>query len=119
MLATFAVRQAVGGRHVGGRQDSSVDVMSPALRRRQGKRVCSLFADSGCGELHCMLIADRRTEVPELAAFRIDFNEWLSGFTRRDQRIIAALASGERGGIVAQRFGISDGRVTQLRRKYE
>jgi Helix-turn-helix domain len=36
----------------------------------------------------------------------------------KDQKIISALASGECTKIVAQRFGISPARVSQLRRRY-
>jgi hypothetical protein len=54
-----------------------------------------------------------------LAAFRIDFADWLSTFSRRDRRIITALGSGVRSTVVAQSFGISEGRVSQLRRRYE
>jgi hypothetical protein len=38
--------------------------------------------------------------------------------SRRDQRIIAAFAQGERPGWIAESFGISPTRVTQLRQKY-
>jgi DNA-directed RNA polymerase specialized sigma subunit len=54
-----------------------------------------------------------------LAAFRIDFAQWMKRLHRRDRRIIAAFVSGERTWSVAERFGISEGRVSQLRRKYE
>ena len=53
-----------------------------------------------------MLIVSRKADVPDLAAFRIDFEDWVSSFARRDRKIIAALASGERTKTVAERFGL-------------
>jgi len=69
--------------------------------------------------LQNMLTASGRTGVPDLVAFKVDFDFWFSMFTRRDQKIITALASGERTKAVADRFGISPARVSQLRRRYE
>ncbi|MGD0461593.1 MAG: helix-turn-helix domain-containing protein [Tepidisphaeraceae bacterium] len=39
--------------------------------------------------------------------------------TGRDRKIVYALTSGERTKAVAERFGLSEGRVSQLRRKFE
>ena len=115
-IANYAVNHVRNGRHVGGHQDAAGDAISPAACRRHGIRVCSLPGDHG---LKGFFIADRKTNIPELAAFRIDFADWLSMFSRRDRRIIAALGSGARNAVVAQSFGISEGRVSQLRRQYE
>jgi hypothetical protein len=114
-LATFAVLHVRNGRHVGGHQDAAGDVMSPIAHRRHDIILASV-GDDGC---RGMLIADRKADIPNLAAFRIDFKHWYSSFSRRDRKIIAALASGERTKTVAERFGLSHGRVSQLRRRYE
>jgi len=68
---------------------------------------------------HASLIADRKASVPDLAAFRIDFREWVGRMVERDRNVIAQLAEGEKTHIVAERFGLSPGRVSQLRRRYE
>ena len=114
-LATYAVLHVRSGRHVGGHQDTAGDVLSPVARRRHEIKIDNI-GDDGWLE---MLIASRKSDVPDLAAFRIDFEDWVSSFARRDRKIIAALASGERTKTVAERFGISHGRVSQLRRRYE
>jgi hypothetical protein len=96
--------------------------MSPACQRRRHVRVYSYHATaSGTGTdgWRQITLADRRANIPDLAAFRIDFAEWLDAHCLRDQKIIAVLASGERTSAVAERFGISEARVSQLRRKYE
>jgi hypothetical protein len=66
-----------------------------------------------------MILADRRVPVPELAAFSIDFDCWFEKFSRRDRAIISALIGGDHPSGVADRFGITRGRVSQLRRRYE
>ena len=114
-IATHAVQHVRSHRHVGGSQEAARDVMSSVARRRHGFRL-----DLGnCDRLQNMLTASRRSDVCELAAFRVDFDRWFSMFTRRDQKIITALASGECTKSVSEKFGISPGRVSQLRRRYE
>jgi hypothetical protein len=119
-LATYAIKHVRSGRHVGGHQDAARDVLSPVAHRRHGLRLRSICTDSDCdGGWQYLLIAGRRVDVGDLAALRIDFRDWVSTFPRRDRRIIGALASGDRTSAVAKRFGITEGRVSQLRRRYE
>jgi hypothetical protein len=121
-LADFAVRHVRTGRHVGGKQDAAKDVMSPVAHQRHGVQVQSYHAHrsgDGTDGWRQLAIEDRKASIPDLAAFRIDFAQWLKSLTRRDRRIIAAFVSGERTMTVAERFGISEARVSQLRRKYE
>jgi hypothetical protein len=114
-IATHAVQHVRSRRHVGGSQEAARDVMSSVARRRHGFRL-----DFGnCDGLQNMLSSSGRADVPGLAAFRVDFDRWFSMFAKRDQRIITALASGEFTKAVAERFAISPGRVSQLRRRYE
>jgi hypothetical protein len=114
-LAIHAVHHVRSGRHVGGSQEAARDVMSSVARRRHGFKL-----DLGnCDGLQNMLTASGRVDVPDLAAFRVDFDRWFSLSSRRDQRIISALASGDCTKAVAERFGISPARVSQLRRRYE
>ena len=119
-LATFAVNFVRNGRHVGGHQDAAKDAMSPVAQSRRSFRTSSYdLLDRESGEWRQMVIEDRKTKIPDLAAFRIDYARWLRTLTRRDRRIIAAITSGENGKIVAERFGLSTGRVSQLRAKFE
>jgi len=120
-LADYAVRQIRAGRHVGGRQDAAKDPLSSACQRRHGVKVVNYDASatSGVNAWKNSVIPDRKADVPSLACFRVDFAEWLKRWRRRDRRIIVALASGMRTDAVAGRFGVSPGRISQLRRKYE
>jgi sigma-70-like protein len=121
-LADFAVRHVRTGRHVGGSQNSARDVMSQACQRRHDVRVTGYFeyrSDIGADGWRQAVLADRKVPVPDLAAFRIDFAQWLRTLTRRDQHIISALSGGDTTMAVAERFGLSEGRVSQLRRRFE
>jgi hypothetical protein len=121
-LADFACRHVGNGRHVGGKQDAAKDPMSLSCQRRHGITVESFHAPNAGGGTdgwRQVAIADRKASIPDTAAFRIDFDTWLKTLNRRDRRIIAAMVSGERNAAVAGRFGVTPGRVSQLRRKYE
>jgi hypothetical protein len=130
-LADFAVRHVRLGRHVGGRQDGARDVLSPAAQRRRGLRV-SRYEQFDSSVEHSRkrsgdddkgwevaAVEDRRTPVPDLAAFRVDFPQWLDTLSPRDRQVAALLAAGNGTAEVAGRCGLTAGRVSQLRRTYE
>ncbi len=54
-----------------------------------------------------------------IAGFRIDFAEWRATLPNRLQAIADALANGETTMDVATRFGVSEGRISQIRRELE
>jgi hypothetical protein len=121
-IADFAVRHVRIGRHIGGKQDAAQDVLSPIAHDRHGVRVHSYHCNR-CGDgtdgWRQVAIAERKASIPDTAAFRIDFAEWLRTLTRRDRKVIAAFVRGERTWTVAERFNVTAGRVSQLRRKFE
>ena len=57
------------------------------------------------------------TPIPDQAAFRIDWPAWMQTQTERDRRIIDDLMAGERTFDVSQKYGLSPGRISQLRRR--
>lgn len=125
-LADFAVRHTRTARHVGGGQDAAKDVMSPSCQRRQHVEVISIDRHrlpaslrDGTDGWKRIAVEDRKAAIPDLAAFRIDFTQWLQMFTHRDREIIGFLGGGDTTMAVAERFGLSEGRVSQLRRKFE
>ena len=100
--------------------------MSPVCQRRRGLHVFSYHqypllprSDHGESGWKQLVIANRNDSIPDTAAFRIDFERWLRTLTRRDRRMIAAFIRGDRTLDVADRFGVTEGRVSQLRRRYE
>jgi hypothetical protein len=118
-LASFAVRAVQAGRRVLG-SESSRDVLSVTAKLRHGIKVFRLpvngsLAINGWQEA---LADNLRTPPDEQAAFRLDFPAWLATRTNRDRHVIADLAVGERTGDVARKYGLSAGRISQLRRAF-
>ena len=133
MLATYSVLRVKDGRHVGGRSGSR-DVLSRKAQQRRGFRVEPLpaAARTACegmyarargrreqGALEECLRDHRKAPVPDQVAFRIDFIVFLAALTERDRRMALALAEGHAAKQVANRFGLTPGRVTQLRQRWQ
>jgi len=115
-LGGFAVRHAVQGRHVGGQQDGTNDVMSPRAQKRRGFVVRNVAAGNN---YEPVVSEDKHFSPADTAAFRLDFSTWLEAKSRRDRRIIAALAAGGTTTAVARQFRLSLARISQLRRLFE
>ena len=118
-LAAFAVRAVQAGRRVTGSEPSQ-DVLSVTAKLRHGVRVVRLpeSIDRASQAWKEGLADNGRTPPDEQAAFRLDFPAWLATRTERDRRLIADLTVGERTGDVARKYGLSAGRVSQLRRAF-
>ena len=65
------------------------------------------------------VVEDPRTPVIDQVWFRIDFPAWLSRLADRDRQIAEALAAGNRTGEVAEEYGVSAGRVSQMRKEFK
>jgi hypothetical protein len=61
---------------------------------------------------------DRRVNVADTVQFVIDYEEWLSNQSARDQQIIKDLAYGYTTGDVAKKYAVSDGLISQYRKRY-
>jgi DNA-binding NarL/FixJ family response regulator len=116
-LATYAVRAVRSDRHVGGRQ-SSRDVMSRLAQQRRGFTIRSITPTAPEGWRQ-MVLEDRHVSPADQAAFNLDFQQWRGGFAHRQRRIIDCFAAGHTTGAVADRFGLTPARLSQLRRQFE
>jgi hypothetical protein len=76
-------------------------------------------SDRACDPWRGVVLADRRSEVAELACFRLDFEEWLARRSRRDRQVIGGLGAGEPAKALVERLGLTPGRISQLRRLYQ
>ena len=97
----------------------SDDALSPTAQRRHGFLVSALpevstLSDNPLAEA---LHDNTRTPPDEQCAFRIDFPAWRLTHAERDRRLLDDLMLGERTSDVAGKYGISAGRVSQLRRQ--
>ena len=64
------------------------------------------------------LADNMQSPVPEQVCFRCDFPAWLLTRTERDRRMIPDMMIGDRTETLADRFGLSPSRVSQLRSEY-
>lgn len=116
VLARFAVAQVRDGRRVGTSQNVR-DVMSPCAKKKPIAVERLDRFDKHEGEWVEAIVEDTRTPVLDQVWFRIDFPHWLSTLSSRDRQVARALAVGNTTKDVAQRFRVSPGRVSQLRRE--
>ncbi len=130
-LAAYAVLHVKAGRQVGS-PNSTTDVLSQLAQRKRGFRVESLHFSSVVGRDRVVSMADRRrqdefedqlrdntrTAVPDQAAFRIDFPAFLAGLGPRNRTLARFLALGNSAQVAADWFGLSEGRLSQLRRAW-
>ena len=95
-------------------------MLSPLAQRLHGFSVGTLpRASTASGnELSEALCENTVTPVPEQVCFRLDFPAWLRGLGERDRRIIHGMMHGDRTKPLAEQFGISEARVSQLRREF-
>lgn len=116
-LARFAVAQFRDGRRVGNRLNIR-DVLSPYAQKRKRFQVEHLDRfDATRDQWVEAIVEDHRTPVADQVAFRCDFPVWLESLPVRDRQIAQELAVGHSTGEVAKRFGVSPGRISQLRRE--
>ena len=79
----------------------------------QVERLDQFSEEDGCwGEI---LVQDKRATPADVAAWRIDFAEWLRRLTARLRKIALALAAGETTSAAARMFGVSPARISQIR----
>jgi hypothetical protein len=118
-LADFAGKQVRCGRGLCGLRGTK-DVLSPLARARHGFTVRPLVQDCRRepSPFEEALHDNTQTPVPEQVSFRLDFPQWHSSRCERDRRLIDELMAGERALDVADRYGLTPGRVSQLRREF-
>ena len=114
-LVKYAVRQVRAGRRVGCRQNSQ-DILSTQIRGINGLTIERIDRrDPQNGAWNELLVEDRKAGPAETAAARLDLSAWLRTLPKRNRKIATALALGESTGAVAEQFGLTAGRVSQLR----
>jgi hypothetical protein len=118
-LAVYAIKRTLAGRRVGCRLNRD-DVSSFYGQRSHRIRVLRLDRfDSVENAWRPILVEDRSAGPDEIAAARIDVSEWFRRLPRRNRKIAQRLALGDRTRDVAKRFGLTSGRISQLRREFE
>jgi hypothetical protein len=131
-LASYAVRHVRSGRRLCG-QEKSKDVLSPLAQQRHHFKVeplnCStqrdhesLYSDSH-GQQHmdayeARLRDNTQSPVADQAAFRVDYPQWLAQLGLRSREIIADMTLDHSTNELAQKYQLSAGRISQMRREF-
>jgi hypothetical protein len=121
MVASFAARAVRSGRRLCG-QEKAKDVLSSRAQQRKGFCVQSFPEHDSSVDDNATLDALRdNTKSPpdEQAAFRIDFPAWLLRQTERNRRVAVDMSMGEKTKDLADRYGTTQGRISQLRREFK
>jgi hypothetical protein len=117
VLAMYAVRQIREGRRVGTKMNVK-DVSSTYCQLTKGVQLKRLdHFDHDSAEWMEIVVEDGQATPADIAATRIDFAAWLDTLPRRERRIAEELATGETTNIAANKFNVSAGRISQLRRR--
>jgi hypothetical protein len=115
-LSRNAVRHVLAGRRVASSANHRQDVLAAAHWRRGSGTLQRLTPNATSGDWE-ELITDRRATPSELAACRLDFRSWLAQLHRSKRRLAIRLAYGDSTGEAAQHFGVSVGRISQVRQE--
>jgi len=118
-LAQYAIKQVRCGRRVG----SKLNIRDVSSRHAQFAKGIVMERldnfDPEAGEWREALVEDRHAGPAQTAAARIDVAAWFRSLARKKRRIAQTLARGEGTGKVASMFGLTAGRVSQLRRELQ
>ena len=112
-LAWYSSRQVKRGRPAVGRMNSK-DPLSRYAQVGNGNR----FARQN-GEWIDTLAEDKRASVPDQVAAKMDTRAWFATLTKRMKEIAKDLACGCSTSEVARKYGVTAGRISQLRRVLE
>jgi hypothetical protein len=119
VLAGLAAKSVRCGRRLCG-QERAREVLSGVAQRRHGFSASRLHCGSTLGgnawdeALH----DNMQSPVLDQVCFRLDFPAWRLSRTERDRRVIDDLMGGERTFQVARKHGLTEGRISQLRRDF-
>lgn len=121
-LATYGAKAVHCGRRACDLEKAK-DVLSRRCQRRRGFAVASLheLADADDpldGVLADALTDNTSTPVPDQVQFRCDFPAWKSRLPEAKGRLVDMLALGHRTKDVAAALGLSEGRISQLRKEF-
>ena len=118
-LAIYAAKAVRSGRRAYG-QMKAQDVLNEHAQQRHGFYVAKLpdFSTLSENPLAEALIDNTRSPVPEQVMFRLDFPSWLTTRTERDRQLIDDMMIGQRTLDLSKKYGISPGRVSQVRREF-
>jgi hypothetical protein len=112
-IAHYSTLQVKQGRTAVGRMNGR-EPLSRYAQLRHGIQVTELH-DNWIYEL----INDRRVSVPDQVAAKIDFGDWFATLSKQLSLIASDLAQGFSTSETASKYGVTAGRVSQIRKILE
>lgn len=119
-LASYATRHVRSGRSFVGRKTYRSDALSPLAQAIHGfltQALPGVEAQAG-SPWQAALQDNTQSSVDEQAAFRIDFPAWLGTLSDRNRSVAEDMAIGDTTLELSSRYGLSAGRVSQLRTEF-
>jgi hypothetical protein len=115
VLSKYAIAQIRDGRRVGNSLCCH-EVLSPYAQRLKGFTVDRLDRreKDDENEWREILIEDKTAGPFDIVRTKLDMDAWLHSLPRRDRKIAQFLSLGSRTRDAARRFGLSEGRISQL-----
>lgn len=107
-FVSLAAKAVSSGRQVAGMVKAK-DVLNERTQRRRG------LTETPLGEA---LLDHSQSPPDEQAAFRIDFAEWFHSLPERDRRLVTDMVLGYQGTELAEKYGLSQGRISQKRDQF-
>jgi DNA-directed RNA polymerase specialized sigma24 family protein len=101
-------------------QESARDVLSKKCQRRR-QYVVTPFSNER--SFHRTLLEDAlrdntQSPVPDQVQFRVDFSSWCATLDERRRKLVESMMQGDSTSELASRFGVTAGRIAQLRREF-
>jgi DNA-directed RNA polymerase specialized sigma24 family protein len=125
-VAGYAAKNVKSGRRVAGGSTGKNDPLCRIAQGRHGFRleVLPTIRELTPGQreqdsFEEQLQDNTRSPVPDQVAFRIDFPQWLTTHTARSRDVMDAMMEGNCTTELAEAFGLTPGRISQMRRAFE
>jgi DNA-directed RNA polymerase specialized sigma24 family protein len=119
-IVNYTIKHYRYGRRLTGY--NSTDIHSEETQRLGRSDLCQLStfdSEDRTKELDCReFMEDRRVSIFDTVQFTVDFEDWVAQQAPRDQQIITDLSYGESTGSVARKYRVSDGLISQYRKRY-
>jgi hypothetical protein len=112
-LAWYSSRQVKRGRPAAGRMNGKEPLS------RYGQLGNGIRVDPTQGQWIETLVEDKRASVADQVAAKMDVGAWFATLTQKMRQIAKDLAFGCSTSEVANKYGVTPGRISQLRRTLE
>ena len=117
-MARFGIAQVKDGRMTGGHLNCS-DISSRYCQRLKGVVVDRLDRreKDELNQWQEAIVEDKTAGPVDIVRTKLDVDAWLRAPPRRDRKVAQFLSLGNRTSDAAGKFGVSQGRISPLRRE--